>query len=179
MSRSMLTIARGPRRRACTAWIPTTGPIKCFNSLGTCQDRANFNNVPVTLRFAVDCDYLPDAIPCIPSIAWISLSPGTISLGQDLGTRSSLSVSFNDQPHSDAGAAQDKYPETRGYDPYKRGTYWGKFRARNPYLIGRPIRLIRGVVGHRWGRWRPGTTLSRASPARAPTTHSRSLRKMS
>jgi hypothetical protein len=131
----------------CTASIPTTGAIKCFNSLGTCQDRENFNNVPVTLRFAVDCDYLPDAIPCIPTIAGISLSPGSISLGQDLGTRSSLTVTFNDAPHSDAGTAYDKYPETRGYDPYKRGTYWGKFRARNPYLIGRNLRLIRGLVG--------------------------------
>src|SRR5262245_30080317 len=30
-----------------------TGTKKCFNTLSTCQDRANFSNAPVTLRFAV------------------------------------------------------------------------------------------------------------------------------
>jgi hypothetical protein len=131
----------------CVASIPGTGSRKCFNSLGTCQDRGNFDNEPVTLRFAVDCDYLPSFIDCIPSILDVSLTPGTISLGQNLGTRSSLTVTFGDHKHSDTGSAYDKYPETRDYIPYDRGTYWGRFRARNPYLTGRKLRLIRGILG--------------------------------
>lgn len=125
-----------------------TGARHCFNSLGTCQDRANFDNEPITYRFAVNTDYLPlDEIPCIPNVDDYSYSPGKISLGVDLGIRASLTITFSDHPHSDAGPAFDKYPEVRDYDPYKRGTFWGKFRARNPYLAGRPLRLIRGVLG--------------------------------
>ena len=32
-------------------------------------------------------------------------------------------------------------------DAFALGTFWGKFRARQPYLRGRAIRLIRGVLG--------------------------------
>ena len=143
VDRCSLTYGTSP----CVAAIPTTGDIKCFNSLASCQDRANFANTPITYRFAVSCDYLPRDIECIPNVDSVSLTPGMISLGKDLGTRSSLSITFKDHRHSDAGPAYDKYPETRTYDPYKQGTYWGKFRARNPYMIGRNLRLIRGVLG--------------------------------
>lgn len=33
------------------------------------------------------------------------------------------------------------------YDPSKRGSYWPKFGARFPYIIGRPMRLITGIDG--------------------------------
>lgn len=131
----------------CTASIPTTGAIKCFNTLKTCQDRANFANAPVTLRFAMDSGYLPKDIPAIPNIRGVSFSPAIISLGQDLGQRAKVSVTFGDHPHSDTGAGFDKYLADRPYDPYKRGSFWAKFRARQPYLSGRPMRLIRGVLG--------------------------------
>src|SRR5690606_21929357 len=47
----------------------------------------------------------------------------------------------------DTGPGCDPYVSERGYDPYKQGTYWGRFRARHPFLRGRAIRLIRGYVG--------------------------------
>ncbi|MGG4603096.1 hypothetical protein ACLPHZ_20365, partial [Alcaligenaceae bacterium Me47] len=40
-----------------------------------------------------------------------------------------------------------KYVQERSYDPFEKGTFWGKFRARHPYLRGRAIRLIRGELG--------------------------------
>lgn len=46
----------------CAASIPETGAIKCFNSIGSCQDRENFDDGGVTLRFAVNTSYLPDDI---------------------------------------------------------------------------------------------------------------------
>jgi hypothetical protein len=124
------------------------GQIKCFNSLSTTQDRDNFTDVPVTLRFAHDVGYLPAAIYAFPFIKSIDFTPAIVSLGVDMGQRASLKVVFKDAPHADGGDSFDKYPESRDYDdPFARGTFWGKFRARNNFLRGRAIRLIRGLVG--------------------------------
>ncbi|MGY3359740.1 hypothetical protein ACVWZK_006403 [Bradyrhizobium sp. GM0.4] len=131
----------------CTASIPTTGDAKCFNSIKTCQDRANFTESAVTLRFAKPAEYLPREIDCIPSIVSVDFSPATVSLGKDLGQRASLTITFQDHPHSDTGPGYDKYRTDRDYDPYSQGSYWGKFRARQPFLRGRSLRWINGVVG--------------------------------
>src|SRR5215831_5597238 len=71
---------------------PPTGTKKCFNTPGTCQDRANFTLAPITMRFAVPTDYLPNSIEAIPNIKQISFSPGLISLGENLGQRSALTI---------------------------------------------------------------------------------------
>lgn len=134
----------------CTASLvssPPTGTIKCFNSRATCQDIANFDPEDVTIRFAKPTDYLPSDIECIPSILDVSFTPATISLGENLGTRATLSVTFKDHPHSDTGEGFDKYLADRTYDPYSQGTFWGKFRARQPFLQGQPIRWITGLLG--------------------------------
>ncbi|WP_271504232.1 hypothetical protein [Bradyrhizobium sp. CCBAU 11357] len=131
----------------CTASIPTTGDAKCFNSVKTCQDRAHFSASEVTLRFAKPAEYLPREIDCIPSILSVEFSPATVSLGKNLGQRASLTITFRDHPHSDTGQGYDKYRTERAYDPYSQGTYWGKFRARQPFLRGRSLRWISGVVG--------------------------------
>ena len=133
----------------CTASIPTTGAIKCFNSRASCQDLSNFTNVPTTLRFAKSADYLVESGIEIEaaSIEEVTYSPAVISLGEDLGQRSSLTVTFKDHRHSDTGPAGDKYLADRPYNPYEQGTYWGKFRNRQKFLRGRPLRLIEGLLG--------------------------------
>lgn len=131
----------------CEAELGVTGDHKCFNTLRTCQDIANFVNEPVTLRFAIDTAYLPKDIECIPNIVGVSYTPAVLSLGENLGQRATLQVQFKDHKHSDTGPGFDKYWSERPYDPFKQGTMWGKFRARQPYLQGRPIRLIRGFLG--------------------------------
>lgn len=130
----------------CTASIPTTGSAKCFNSIKTCQDRAHFAESDVTLRFSKPTEYLPREIDCMPSIQSVDFSPAAVSLGVDLGQRASLTVTFRDHPHSDTGAGYDKYRTGRSYDPYLQGSYWGKFRARQPFLRGRSLRWITGLV---------------------------------
>ncbi|RYE48345.1 MAG: hypothetical protein EOP24_08010, partial [Hyphomicrobiales bacterium] len=132
----------------CTASIPGTGTTKCFNTRASCQDLSNFTNVPVTLRFAVASSFRPLDIEVeAASIESVSYSPTIISLGEDLGQRSSLTVTFKDHRHSDTGPAGDKYLADRAYNPYEQGTYWGKFRTRQQFLRGRPLRLIQGTVG--------------------------------
>lgn len=138
----------------CTATLAgpnPTGTIKCFNSPKTCQDRVNFLDAPVTLRFAQDVGFLPDDIDVIPSVTGISLTPATVSLGKDLGTRGSISVTFKDHPWADTAAGFDKYVGERPYNPYLQGSFWAKFRARQPFLRGRPLRLIRGLLGQALG----------------------------
>lgn len=122
-----------------------TGTVKCFNSLGTCQDRANFTSVATTLRFCMPADYRPHDVDAWPNIAGIAFSPAILSLGKDLGTRSSLKVTFEDHPWADTGPLYDKYIADRDYDPWGQGSFWPKFRARNPYMRGRAMRLIQGT----------------------------------
>ena len=134
----------------CTASIPTSGSIKCFNTKATCQDRDHFVETTVTHRFAVATEYLPSDVECFPfirSIDDIEYTPATISLGENLGTRATLSVKLHDAPHSDTGEGFDRYLSDRDYDPFQRGSFFGKFRARQPFLRGCEIRLIQGFVG--------------------------------
>lgn len=120
---------------------------KCFNSLKTCVDRTHLTPQIETLRFSPSSEHYPIDIDATPNIASISFTPGTISLGEDLGQRATLTVQFKDHPHPDTGPGGDRYVGSRGYDPYRRGSFWGKFRARYPYLQGRSMRVIRGLVG--------------------------------
>lgn len=100
-----------------------------------------------TLRFAVPTDYLPREIESIPSIKEVHSVPAIVSLSGDLGQRAAFTVTLRDHPWSDAGEGFDKYVAERAYDPFTQGTFWGKFRARQPYLRGRPLRVIRGLLG--------------------------------
>ena len=79
-------------------------------------------NSPLTMqtyRFAVDAGYLPFAtIDAIPSIRDVSIDPAMVSLGQDIGQRATVTVTFKDHRHIFAGEA------------FSSGTFWGKFRAR-------------------------------------------------
>jgi hypothetical protein len=131
----------------CAAAIPTTGDARCFNTRFTCQDRANYAESVVTLRFAKPTDYLPVEIEAIPSIMGVSVSPGIISLGEDLGLRAELKVMLRDHRSSDTGPGGDPYLSTRSGNAFDKGTYWGKWRARVRYLRGQPIRLIIGEAG--------------------------------
>src|SRR4030095_10040771 len=122
-----------------------TGESKCFNSLGTCQDIENFDNVPVTLIFGEDVDlketdYATERI--FPLIKSIDFQPSIVSLGENMGQRATIKIVFKDARDSDAGPDFDKYPKTSTYTPYDQGTFWGKFRARNPYLQFAPLRYI-------------------------------------
>jgi hypothetical protein len=89
-----------------------------------------------TFRFAQPTNYLPADIDAIPSIASVSFTPATISLGQNLGERATLEVSFTDHRH------------ILGGEPFGQGTFWGKWRARyGQKLRGRSIRWIQGLLG--------------------------------
>lgn len=131
----------------CPAVFGVDSADKCYNSIETCPVRLSYLDETITLRFAKSVAYRPRDLDCIPSLVSASISPGTIKPGESLGERSTLSVVLRDHPHPDTGTAvYDKYRDERDYDPVSQGTYWGKFRARQPYLRGRACRLITGYV---------------------------------
>jgi hypothetical protein len=134
----------------CTAQVGVTGERRCFNTIRTCQDRANFTPSPKTLRFCtptseLNFTRLGEPVVVIPSMQSVSVTPAVVNPGVDIGQRESVRVSFKDHPHSDAGL--DKYLSTRPYNPFEQGTFWAKLRARNPSLEGYAFRLLRGEHG--------------------------------
>ena len=129
----------------CTAAVGVTGEQPCFNSRATCQDIANISEADEIICFAKPSSNIPISIPCIENIASISYEPPKLDLGKSIGIRSTLNVSFKDHRSPDTDASGDKYIIARDYDPYERGTYWGKFRARHPFVRGQSIWLIQGT----------------------------------
>lgn len=129
-----------------------TGTRKCFNTRATCQDRDHYAASTVTLRFAQGAGYLAESgIDAIPCVEGVSLKSAIVSLGENLGERGSVSVEFSDFPWPDTGPGYDPYVSERPYTPFATGTYWGKFRTRQPYLRRRPLRIIRGELGQALG----------------------------
>lgn len=131
----------------CTASIPTTGDRKCYNCKADCQDPDNFVSELVTLRFGEPSTYRPLDIACIPLIDAIDFAPAVIEPGKGIGTRASITVRFRDAPHSDVGPGFDRYVAERPYDPFRQGSFFGRFRTRQRYLKGELLRWKLGFVG--------------------------------
>jgi hypothetical protein len=132
---------------ALTEGLFASGTAKCFNSRATCQSISDLNTDDVTLRFAKPTEHLPRDIDALPFVAGTDFTSAVVSLGVDLGQRAMFKVSFKEAPHSDAGPGLDPYHAERGYDPFSRGTFWARFRARQPYLRGAALRWIHGFAG--------------------------------
>lgn len=130
----------------CEAALGSTGSKKCFNTRRTCQDLANFDPETLTVRFieaSADLQY-----EALPNLVDVDTTPQRIDPGRSLGERESVTVSFSDHPHSDAGPVLfDKYIADRSYVPFEQGTFWGKFRARHTSLKGAALRIRRGELG--------------------------------
>ncbi len=136
----------------CTAATPGN---KCFNTLATCQDPANYEKGERTLYFCKPASNIPKDNPYIPSVASVSTAPTKINpTNQDrnsspLGQRAATTIVFDDHPHSDFQV--DPYLADRNYDPLERGTFWSKWVARNPYYQNRPLRIYEQYVGETFG----------------------------
>jgi hypothetical protein len=134
----------------CPAMLGVDSERKCFNTIRTCAARASFQPEPKTLRFCMPAGHVEfirngDPVVVIPSIKAVNVTPAIINPGVDIGARETVRVTFEDHPHSDAGL--DKYLADRDYDPYLRGTFFAKLRARNPSLEGYALRLLIGDEG--------------------------------
>jgi hypothetical protein len=128
----------------CTA----TGTV-CYNSLRTCGDRTAYfaerSGEIDTLRLTIPTLDANTDIIAIPSIDSVSYTPSRIDLGRSIGARSVLTVTVKDHPAPDTGPGGDPYRDTRGGDPFNTGSFWGKLRARWPWLRGVELRWYTGT----------------------------------
>lgn len=129
----------------------TAAGTPCYNTWRTCQDRNNFAPGVQVLRFAKPRADLPLAWAAIPSVASTSSSPTELNVGDvdassgPLGKRAQASIVFQDHPTSDTQL--DPYVAQRSGNPFERGTFWTKLKARWPTPNGRRIRVIDGYLG--------------------------------
>ena len=116
----------------------------CYNSLKTCQDRENYTQETATIRLCRSDAAGRSDIDAIPSLSSVRYRAQKLAPGDGLGVRAQITITIQDHPYPDSTAACDPYWSSRGYDPYKRGTFWGKFQARFPYMPGAGLRYIVG-----------------------------------
>ncbi|MEQ3625993.1 MAG: hypothetical protein ABNH26_08800 [Celeribacter sp.] len=127
---------------------------KCFNTRATCQDPDNFALTTKSLFFSTGtvAERGVEGAPyIIPSLTRVTTNPSRINLSAadpdatGLGTRATLTVSFDDHPHSDR--VVDPYRADRGYDPMTKGSFWTKWFVRNKYRFRMPIHIYEGYAG--------------------------------
>jgi len=139
----------------CTATLAMGGGQECFNTRQTCIDPANYNRGTLTLKLYQPQSYKPLGANWLAMLRGISVSQSSINpIGADssrsaLGTRGGLTVTIQDMPDSDR--VTDPYLANRisripTYDPEHLATFWTKWRARNPYYIGREMRYCTGLI---------------------------------
>jgi hypothetical protein len=128
----------------CTASVGVTGAAKCYNTYATCQDKPNFVKTTKTYRFCDQNADLPVGISAIPLLKSVSFASQEITPGKGLGVRGSVSVRLIDAPFPDTEI--DPYWRERTYDTNNQGTFWGKFKARNPFYENRVLRVRRGYL---------------------------------
>lgn len=145
----------------CTASLGVTGSSKCYNTLTTCQDTANYDLSTLTLRFCSQSRSFPSPSEpelYLPIVESVSTNPTQINIAngnrdmQPLGKRSSVTIVMRDIPYDDARV--DKYLTDRGFDPLTRSSFWVKFLKRNLYYQNRPLRVREGYIGQAVGDMR-------------------------
>lgn len=138
----------------CTAVVGVTGAAKCYNTYATCQDKPHFVKTTKTYRFCDQNADLPVGISAIPLLKSVSFASQEITPGKGLGVRGSVSVRLIDAPFPDTEI--DPYWRERTYDTNNQGTFWGKFKARNPFYENRVLRVRRGYLtedGFSWSNF--------------------------
>ena len=87
-----------------------------------------------TLVHAKPTAFLPATPANEPDIVAVSIQPGELSLGQDLGMRTKVTTQFKDHPSTDLG------------EFFNNGTHWSKFRSRGLFRRKNAYRLIRKLL---------------------------------
>lgn len=144
---------------ACTASLGGQVDRKCFNTWATCKLKSAFNKATKVYAFTENVTGLPVG-QYIPALKSVSGRSGTVNIaGSDprmdsLGVRATVTATFKDFVDNDT--VSDKYQAERrsgaaqlsgvGYDPADRGTFWGRFKTRNPNYAGRKLVVKQGYI---------------------------------
>lgn len=117
-------------------------PAACYNSYGTCQDKANFARTTRTLKFCSRTMAAPAGETIRPYLTDFASTATEIVADKGLAVRGQSTATLVDEPDADIG--EDLYRATRA--SAAGGTFWGRFIARNYNLVGRPARVRRGYI---------------------------------
>lgn len=141
---------------ACPATL-ADGP-RCFNNWGTCTAKAAYQgDGSITWRFMrpgqhlppmyerdgehIKTDPLPLLVDAAPRSAKINI--GALRDGEKpLGITGKATVGFLDAPFDDY--VGDWYVDQRAS---RRGNFWAKFAARNPFFANQRLTIYEGLVG--------------------------------
>ncbi len=121
----------------------------CYQGRKTCKDPNNFSATTKTFKFVDTLVTDPALAPSFPTLRTVSHAPSKINPGNGndsggLGVRASVTVIIQDMADGDVGT--DPYVRQRSYDPKTRGTWWGKFKSRFPFYVGRLLRVKTGYL---------------------------------
>jgi hypothetical protein len=130
---------------------------KCFNTDATCAFLTALDlTATVVMRFVAPAanrtlaaGFQPGT--AIPALISVDTAPTVLNVGagndnlSPLGLRAVANVVIKDFPYNDVG--YDPYLSTRAYDPVKRGSFWTKWLARNPFHVGYVLRIYDGYFG--------------------------------
>ncbi len=114
----------------------------CYNTFATCQDKPSYDRNFNQLRFqSKSREYSPDQLEFgLSCLKGISYAPTRLDPGRGLGARASVSVTLEDFELED-DVRTDPYIDTRRFTIKDQGTFFGKFKARNPFYQGRTLRI--------------------------------------
>lgn len=124
---------------ACTA----TGE-PCYNTWATCKARLAYVNTVKTYRFARSNAALPVGFSCLPLLQSVQYAPQVLTPAKGLGVRAAVTVRFTDTAWPDT--ADDPYFDQRPTGTEGQGTFFGRFRARNPFMFGRFLHVKTGYI---------------------------------
>ncbi|MGK2905052.1 MAG: hypothetical protein ACSLFH_01735 [Desulfuromonadales bacterium] len=112
----------------------------CYNTFHTCKDQPNYNRTTREYQFSSADAPLPFPGPR-PYL--LRERPLATEIKDKISITGRVTFDLADEPDGDVGI--DPYLDQRATVP--QTSYWRKLIARNPNYIGRPARLLRGVIG--------------------------------
>lgn len=121
----------------------STGTAPCFNAREHCQDAESYDHLAEVYRFSDSINDLPAGIATLPAVRSINTAPTEIKTSS-IGRRASVSVNMVDFAHHGRGI--DPYASQRTIDAEAYGSFWGKFKARNPFIVDRVLRIKTGYI---------------------------------
>lgn len=120
---------------------------ECYNTITTCQDKANFLKTLETWSFADSGASLPVGPEIRPYITAKNFASTEIDLEKGLARRNTATLDLQDEPAVD-GLAADPYQSTRPAPA--AGGWLARFLARNKTAVGRDARIGQAYSETAW-----------------------------
>ncbi len=117
---------------------------KCFNTRNyscDCKDPDNYSPTTQTIRCVEDVGMFPEGF-AFANLESVTTSKAQVDPGRSIGVRATFSAEFKN--HRTGDALLDPYIIDRAYNPFEKGTFWGKFKARNPFYEHNNFRALFG-----------------------------------